>query len=743
MAKKKQYSEFADGVLDLGDLKICRWDGTWKVDNKSKRGSKIGSFRDYIQSVIAPPKAIAANIETIRSLRSLTLQGAIHKVSKYHLGKRLRLCNTTDKVYALAKFKMAVHIYPSCTFDGDGCRNENIASVSGLLVYDIQEISKETITKLKKWPQTVALHRSIGGGETDFALFLYCRGLSKETYTAAWERGRDLLNTEFGIAATDTDETKDVTRVRFLSMDPDCYVNYAAEPILMDRLIVMTDGLDDATARRIDETLNAEPDWYRFGLSLAITKGEDGRALFHKISAYNKKKYDEATCNEKYDRLLSIPATKGKGITAGTLYWYLDKMGIPFVYPKEAGTKQIVDGEPKEISLGDIIDDIKASWRINEITDEAINTVSGKADSVEDIWIQLSLLHGTTIKIQDVTNILRSRVIPRFNPLIEFFNEKPWDGKDYIAQYCACIPAEDPAQAKLFLTAWLVNTYRQATEENFTNRYLLAYKGTENTGKSKAIEWLCPLDSLLKVGPIETDNKDTRLSMAQYMIWNDDELRATKYSEMNKIKAIISQSIITDRSPYAAKQTRMRRICSFAGSTNDSQILNSTEGNTRFLIISLQNDVKFKWDKYMKINRQQFWAQVKTLAESNYKIDLKEEQKRANESATVITMAEELLDQYFKPSPPDRKRLGMKLFEIMEFMYRILPGGRSELFQAQVRSLVIAKYGKRDKYYSALGERFNGYPCQLTDAAHEILLDLQEQAAKQDPKFREYINSQK
>lgn len=709
---KKSSAPAADSTTwdngPLASLGLCRFNDTWKDNHKDKLGSDDFTFEQYINEVLSPAKAIKSHIELIRQIKHSTLEQAKQLCAKYKFAAKAKGLGTVDKIYALAKWKLGVHVYPSCQFDKQGCKFDNVAHVNGLMVYDVQQITLETIELLKKWKHTAALHRSIGGGETDFALFLFCPGLSKETYTSGWNKGRNLLKQEFGIETEDTDDTKDVTRVRFLSYDPEAYYNYNAEPVLLNDLLISTD-FSERTRAAIDKTINSENDWFRFGVSLAITKGEEGRELFHKISAVNSKKYSRGECDTKYDHALRLAASsKKKGITEGTFYWYLKKMYVDFQFPKSE--QAVRDGKVTELSLPDLANLMTVGWRINELNDELVNVATGKTESEETIWFKINDHLGGAVEVAlpTVISITRTDLLQRFNPLKDFLQGTEWDKVDHIKKFLECIPAQDKKIAELFLKTWLVACYRQGMY-NKTNRFLLVLKGTENTGKSKALSWLCPLPEMLKVGPLETDNKDTRLSMGMFFMWNDDELKVSRVADFQKIKALISQETIVERAAYDRRQKVRPRYCNFMGSTNSDTMLLSTEENTRFLIIALEERVKFNWTAYEKIDKAQFWAQVRTLAESGWSEDVFEKQKEVNIENSIVTMAEEYLLDHYQKSPAGKKQTVLQLYEVVDAMQL---AGFHNVNQHQVRELIVKLFGRYTRGYRAGEEtkQVRGFP---------------------------------
>jgi len=699
-----------DTIIDK--LNICFFDGTY-VD-KVKKGTTDITFKDYIDSVVNPEPRYIKQVELIRRVKA---SKTISEAKKLTLSSKIKeTYNTKDQLYKALKWK-AMHVYPSCTFDKQGCKYDNVTSVSGLMVYDLQGVDSDVSVLLKEWPHTVALHNSIGGGHGDFALFVYCPGLTIESFTSMWEQGDTLIQETFGLTPDNSDATKDLTRIRYLSYDPDCYYNPYAEPILVSSLVVSTTFTKNQE-NAIDKFLNSEPNWHKFGLALVVTKGENGRELFHTFSRVNKSKYDERETNRKYDRLLKESKTsKAGGITDATLFYLLKEMGVTYATPKTEGVRNVKNGRAEKLTIEEIIEYLNASWVRNEITDKLINFQTGHEVNIETIWTEFQFVFNEPkVSISMIQNILRSNRMNTINPFKNFFDEaaQKYKGGKYIDEYIKCLPLKDKEAGEVFIKTWLIHAYLQAYL-GITNRLFLIFKGvTENIGKSRALGWLCPLDGYLKTGPILTDNKDTRIALAHNFLWNDDELKVFRGFDINKIKALISTDTINERSPYARSSETLRRLCSFAGSTNEDELLPSTEGNTRFLVVELLTDKLIKWNNYMRIDKQLFWGEVMQLHSDNYLSKthnfMSDKRQEVNQGVTINSVLEDVINATLVSTMNDKNRQVMRLVDVI---MEIDPTGDLKAITNQnlVRSILIKKFGSsRTMGLSQQGQRIVGYP---------------------------------
>jgi hypothetical protein len=216
--------------------------------------------------------------------------------------------------------------------------------------------------------------------------------------------------------------------------------------------------------------------------------------------------------------------------------------------------------------------------------------------------------------------------IERVNSIKRWGQSLPeWDKKDHIRKLAGYMPAEDPAQAELFLKGWLIRTFIQAVnpedrdETSIVNRwFLILHQHKEESGKSSFLQWLAPRLEWVKLSGLE-ENKDGYSAMAKYMLVLDEELAGLgsfRYNE--RLKAMVSTSKVDVRPPYMKADISMPRVASFCGSTNNDKIFSPTESNTRFLVIPLK-DFDFEWKQYVKnVDRAQLWAQVKHLATTDW-----------------------------------------------------------------------------------------------------------------------------
>ena len=216
---------------------------------------------------------------------------------------------------------------------------ENLVTHSNLLCIDIDKkdnMGVDWFDDLKhEWhniPQILYAGRSIRG-KGWFAIF---RIAYPDKHKAQFEA----LQRDFVSSGLVIDKAcKDVSRMRFISYDPEPYVNENAtlynkvwvEPKPTYHSTSTYSGGDDIEQvekcchiiadRGIDITATYD-DWFHVGAALA-SLGERGRSLFHLVSSQNAK-YKAAETDKKFDNLLRNVSS----INIGTFFHVCSQYGI-------------------------------------------------------------------------------------------------------------------------------------------------------------------------------------------------------------------------------------------------------------------------------------------------------------------------------------------------------------------------------------------------------------------------------
>ena len=240
-----------------------------------------------------------------------------------------------------------------------------LRSYSGMLGVDIdgkdnphvKDWSRAAHRIGRLWPSVVYAGRSVGG----CGCFVLYRIAEPELYA---EHYADIVASIEALGFKVDTACRDLTRLRFASYDPTPYLNREAtmhllpaeccapprnapkEPILRpqpsateqrrhphhrtsrgENLAHLYPRIEQAVAVIVERAINIAEryrDWYRIGCSLASAYGEQGRWLYHAISAQSAK-YERTECDVQYNRCMRCG-----GIGIGTLLHHFKDAGVRY-----------------------------------------------------------------------------------------------------------------------------------------------------------------------------------------------------------------------------------------------------------------------------------------------------------------------------------------------------------------------------------------------------------------------------
>lgn len=330
--------------------------------------------------------------------------------------------------------------------------------------------------------------------------------------------------------------------------------------------------------------------------------------------------------------------------------------------------KSLVNIDKSEIKETPTIFHIVEDY-INENYDLRFNIISLEleiSNKNEEVWESCNEnslwleLQKKSIKIpqNSLIAILKSNIIPKFNPIVSYFeNLKEWDKEtDFITKftdYLILDDKEDREQLEYHFKKWCVRVVKCAIQEDYFNKqaFVLTDEGDgQNIGKSSWCRFLCPreLDNYLAedIG----NDKDSRILLCKNFLINLDELAVLSRKEINQLKSYFSKDKINERLPYDRKNSNIPRVASFIGSTNMSTFLQDETGSVRWLCFIVK---KIDWNYKKEFNIDNLWAQAYSLAqdeefdETMSFEDIKKNEER-NDKFQITTPEKDFLHRFFE-----------------------------------------------------------------------------------------------
>lgn len=125
-----------------------------------------------------------------------------------------------------------------------------------------------------------------------------------------------------------------------------------------------------------------------------------------------------------------------------------------------------------------------------------------------------------------------------------------------------------------------------AIDDKVQNQQLLLLHGGQGSGKSTFIRKLLPpeLDTYYRCGMIIPENKDHLLQLSSSLIIDLDEFDTLPSWQMQSLKRLIVQGVVTERKVFDLQMNNFIRRASFIASTNDQHFLVDILENRRYLI---------------------------------------------------------------------------------------------------------------------------------------------------------------
>lgn len=273
-----------------------------------------------------------------------------------------------------------------------------------------------------------------------------------------------------------------------------------------------------------------------------------------------------------------------------------------------------------------------------------------RAKDVNTFYINAQM-KGISCSQNSLKALVDSDYAKPFNPFTHYFFSLPtWNGKtDYIAQLAQRVKTTDPAFFIDSLRHWLVGMVACAIDDKVQNQQLLLLHGRQGSGKSTFIRKLLPpeLDTYYRCGMIIPENKDHLLQLSSSLIIDLDEFDTLPSWQMQSLKRLIVQGVVTERKVFDLQMNNFIRRASFIASTNDQHFLVDILENRRYLINTI-----LSIDNSGPVNHQGIYAQALALYRQGYRYWYEKEEvtflNKRNESFRQKDPVEENLFFYFR-----------------------------------------------------------------------------------------------
>lgn len=422
---------------------------------------------------------------------------------------------------------------------------------SGFICIDIDNIDNIELLEeqLKKDSYIYSFYRSVSG--YGLAVIIKINGSKhNESFLALQEYFTQKYFTVIDASCSD------VSRARYISYDPNLYLNpkakkwtKARKPLAkkIPQVIYHNDDIGDTVRKICERGLDITGDykqWLSICYSIAGTCGEDGRDYFHAISRFSPTYKEKVTDRQFTECLKRENQNKSKYANISTFFYFAKQAGIE-TFSKETLTassvasqskkankdkeqtlkelqeihnipedksKQIIDQvydsniDVKKDNELPLIDKIEAflrgnyPMRKNKITRNLEKQDGSKYEDADlrDIWRNAVKQVDEGVKTWYIENIITSHFYESYSPFEEFF-EKYKDRKPTgnIKKLAECLNSDTGKIQRLdfceyFIRKWFVGLISTMMEDDVSPLLLVLTGQRQGTGKTHFFRHLLP-----------------------------------------------------------------------------------------------------------------------------------------------------------------------------------------------------------------------------------------------------------
>lgn len=338
---------------------------------------------------------------------------------------------------------------------------KNLEQHSGLIGIDVDEKDQvrqdfdQLRIEIQNDPYTFSLHDSVSGNG---GIVIYIKIVPDRHLDAFLSIEKYYLD-KYKVIIDPS--CKDVSRFRFVSYDPDLYLNkksktwktYLKKSQVEPKSNYIFSGNDlDHIFQQISDKgydlTNDYHDWYRIGGALQnYYGGQNGRDLFHLVSQ-NSPKYEAKAVDDLYSILEK--RSSDKIATIGTFLWLCKNAGIEIKTPRTEHIERISKIRRKGVGtsggakdLSEAKKDVIKTLELDNITGEDVNEVVNKVFSLPDSELNVK----SDDVLSDTKAFLKTYDL-KFNEITRNYelNGEPMTDRDYNSLY---IKAKEQVDIKI------------------------------------------------------------------------------------------------------------------------------------------------------------------------------------------------------------------------------------------------------------------------------------------------------
>ena len=569
--------------------------------------------------------------------------------------EKLRECLTKGNQDGFERLKKSLPAFtPSGLFAG-GRKLEYLKEYSGFVILDIDKLSNDKLSdvKQKAIKSTLCYACFISPSGTGLKILVPVnadKASHKETFIQLQNHFEKLLDVEIDKSG------KDVTRLCFVSHDPDIFINFNAGTFQIEQTqcFASQNDLQAIYCDALHFTVKKE----------SYTTGNRNNFIFLLANNLNRK---GVSLNDALKLILSEYTYNDTEVTTTVKSAYNNKSEHAKTPNNKTTKKETAKPESdkttskRPFNANKFVlaqEYIKNHFiiRRNIVTQEYeckdINKPDFDSMNENNIFIKMQI-SGLNLSLNNLIALLKSDFIQEYNPFTEYFKNLPvWDTKtDYISFLASFVKTADRQRFDSHFKKWFVRVIACALVDGIFNKqaFILVHD-KQNSGKSTFCRFLCPPTLNNYIAENLSIDKDSRILLCRNLLINLDELSTLSKVEINSLKSLFSKDKINERLPYDRRNSILPRRCSFIGSTNQVEFLNDETGSVRWLCFVID---EIDWDYSSKVNIDMVYAQAYYLFKNGFQYDITalevKENDEYNRQFLINTPEKELVNKFIEP----------------------------------------------------------------------------------------------
>ena len=243
-------------------------------------------------------------------------------------------------------------------------------------------------------------------------------------------------------------------------------------------------------------------------------------------------------------------------------------------------------------------------------------TETGRNMQLDDLVMLLHNSLADTYKGVTFSNIEQYLVFigreHSYNPILDLFSNTKHDGKSRIGQLYSLMGIEDDDLSKRLVLKWLLQSVALLFNDEadpFGADGVLVLNGEQGTGKTSLFRHLAIKRAWFGEGEV-INERDKDTSRRAITVWISElgEVESTLKSDVESLKAFVSQSVDSYRLPYGRADVVGARHTSLCATCNSDRYLLDTTGNRRWWSVPFRR--KVPREELLALDALQLWAEV-------------------------------------------------------------------------------------------------------------------------------------